>query len=47
MVPIFVIERSKYGINGVEEHPPDIVALMCLDLCEFKKIIEEDFHVGQ
>ena len=40
MVPILVIERSKDDIDGVEELPPDVAALVCWALCEDEEVIE-------
>ena len=47
VVPIFIFERKKYGIDGVEERPPDVEAFVCWALCKCKGFIEEYLHVGK
>ena len=46
MVPIFIIERSKDGIGGVEERPTSVAALVCWYLCEGEEVIKGDVHIG-
>ena len=45
--PIFIVYRSKDGIDVMEESMPDVAAIVCLDLCDDKEVIEEDVHIGK
>ena len=41
VVPIFIINQSKDGIDGMEERSTYVVALVCWALCKGEEVIVE------